>query len=74
MAASASDKQGPPGILPVYLRQVMLEQYGMINSENGEMVRFKKIAKDTILNDCQRQGVYNDFTEFKAKVAVRFLL
>ena len=62
----------PPGILPIYLRSAMVEQYGLID-ENKVPVVFKKIPKQLILDDIQRQGVYNDFSEMKAKIQVWLL-
>jgi hypothetical protein len=59
----------PPGILPIYLRSAMVEQYGLID-ENKQPVIYKKISKEQILDDIQRQGVYNDFSEIKAKLVV----
>lgn len=59
----------PPGILPIYLRSAMVEQYGLVDY-NGKPVVYKKISKTLILDDIQRQGVYNDFSEIKAKLQV----
>ena len=59
----------PKGILPIYLREEMRIQYGLQDEVTKEPVVFKKIAKQTILDDCIRQGVYNDFSEIKNKIA-----
>ena len=58
----------PKGILPIYLRSAMVEQYGLIDEATKEPVVFKKIAKQTIIDDIVRQGVYNDFSEVRKKI------
>lgn len=63
-----ADKPQPPaGMMPLYLRQAMVQQYGL-GDDKGNLVPSKRIAKEQIINDVAKQGVYNDFSEYMAKV------
>jgi hypothetical protein len=68
VGVSAMANKPPAGILPIYLRSAMVEQYGLIDETTKEPVVFKKIPKQTIIDDIVRQGVYNDFSEMRAKI------
>ena len=59
----------PPGVLPLFLRGVTLEKFGMKTGENvNDVVDFKNIPKEDIMKEIQTMGKMSDFEPGKKQI------